>query len=328
MSVIPDTPPALPPSSGYRVGLILFGSFSILIGVGALLMIPTMFLALLAPHQPGQPAFTPQMMIPGVVMYLVLAVIDIWLGIGSILCRRWAHALILLWSFFWLVCGVLSGIIMIFFMGDIEAGTAQSIPNATPQMLAMMRMVMLCTMGVIYVLVPGAFVWFYSSKGARKTCELQDSRERWTDRCPLPLLGLVMIKAAGAVCLPLAFLYAPIFPFFGLYLHGIAAVALLLLVSTTFGFCAWGLYRRHPQFLWISLGTALFLALSYMGTLWNTGLIEMYRQMKMPEQTMKMVERMPMLQNPHVALLGLLYLVPYAGFILYCRRYFRPVDGR
>ncbi len=50
------------------------------------------------PPQVGQ-------MILCVLFYVLLATWFIWMGIGSILTRRWARALLLIFSWFWLICG-------------------------------------------------------------------------------------------------------------------------------------------------------------------------------------------------------------------------------
>ena len=47
-----------------------------------------------------------QTMIPGIVLYFVLAVALVWLGVGSIRARRWAWTLTVVLSWMWLIMGV------------------------------------------------------------------------------------------------------------------------------------------------------------------------------------------------------------------------------
>ena len=47
-----------------------------------------------------------RMMIPGIALYLMLAVAFIWLGVGSIRARRWAWTLTVVLSWMWLIMGV------------------------------------------------------------------------------------------------------------------------------------------------------------------------------------------------------------------------------
>jgi hypothetical protein len=56
-----------------------------------------------------------------------LAVALIWLGIGSIKARRWARALLLIFSWSWLVMGVCMTAVMPFFMAKVMANLP---PNA------------------------------------------------------------------------------------------------------------------------------------------------------------------------------------------------------
>src|SRR5262245_62039640 len=93
---IHDVPPILPPSYRDRsTGLILFGILEILVGVLCLLMAGVMVLGQMTlARSPGAPA-NMQMLMPGMLFYAWIAVAMVWLGIGSIQCRRWARALVL-----------------------------------------------------------------------------------------------------------------------------------------------------------------------------------------------------------------------------------------
>jgi len=47
--------------------------------------------------------FAAPIAIISILFYALLAVLFVWLGIGSIMARRWARALVLVSSWFWLV---------------------------------------------------------------------------------------------------------------------------------------------------------------------------------------------------------------------------------
>ncbi len=84
-----------PPAPAYRNrsgGLVFFGILTILLGCLCGLFIPLMLLGqkMAAAQGHGAEAQPLSMMLPVMVMYGALAVALVWLGIGSILARRWA----------------------------------------------------------------------------------------------------------------------------------------------------------------------------------------------------------------------------------------------
>src|SRR5258708_5911886 len=86
------------PYKDRSVGLTIFGSLTILMGCLAALMILFMMIGMAA-ATPTQNISTPaSTMLPVTFVYGTLAVSLVWLGIGSIMARRWARALLLIWS--------------------------------------------------------------------------------------------------------------------------------------------------------------------------------------------------------------------------------------
>ena len=85
-------------------GLIIFGILTLLLGGLCALFIPLMlFGQTMAAKAPNAPPPNTAMLLPGLAMYGGLAVALIWLGIGSIKARRWARALLLIFSWTWLI---------------------------------------------------------------------------------------------------------------------------------------------------------------------------------------------------------------------------------
>lgn len=101
-------------STGFRDRkgwLIFFGIIEILMGLVCLLMMGVMLLA--ASAATGAAAMPLKSLIGALFMYGLMAAFFIAMGIGSILARRWARAIMLMVSALWLVVGVV-GLIMMF----------------------------------------------------------------------------------------------------------------------------------------------------------------------------------------------------------------------
>ena len=104
---------AAPPFKSRRGGLIFFGIvlvlFGLMAGGMALLMITTLFLP-----KPAGPQVLPAGMLAGsVAMYLGAAAVFFVLGVGSMMPRRWARALIFAISWMWLITGLLSSVAIV-----------------------------------------------------------------------------------------------------------------------------------------------------------------------------------------------------------------------
>ena len=120
----------------------------------------------------------------------------IWLGIGSIKARRWARALLLIFSWSWLIMGIFMTAIMPFVMAKVfanlppDAKTGQ--PAMPPAAITAMVIGMTLFFVVFFVLVPAVWTFFYNSRHVKATCEARDPVTRWTDACPLPVLGFCL----------------------------------------------------------------------------------------------------------------------------------------
>ena len=78
-----------------KVWLIVFGVLEIMFGAGCALMVPFMLFGIvMAAAAPGAkaPPVQVSMIIPAILVYGLLAVWFIWMGIDSVMMRRWARA--------------------------------------------------------------------------------------------------------------------------------------------------------------------------------------------------------------------------------------------
>ena len=126
---------------------------------------------------------------------------------------------------------------------------------------AMMVVVALTFMGLFFVLVPGAMVLLYRSKHVKATCEARDPKTRWTDRCPLPVLGLSTWLFLGGVCMLLMpTFYHGVAAFFGILISGLPGAVFYLVIAALFLYLAWTIYKLdvvNPSSVWAPGGISL-----------------------------------------------------------------------
>jgi hypothetical protein len=217
----PSTPPP-PAFTDRRTGLLVFGIFEILLGVICVLFIGLIVLSqAMLSRNTGTP-LSLQMLAPSIGIYLVFACGFVWIGIGSIQCRRWARALMLILAWCWLTIGLVSvpltAVITPRILGSSTAKGAAALPPGAMIGIIVFQILFL---GVFFVVLPAAFVFFYRSPHVKATCETRDPVRRWTDACPLPVLGVSCLLWLGAAMLlswPIA--YRGMMPFFGVLLTG------------------------------------------------------------------------------------------------------------
>lgn len=274
------TPPVLD-HRDRRIGLILFGILEILIGGICSLMIPLMLFAMaMAGRRPGAPT-APLFPVPMMLIYGLIAAGFIWLGIGSILARRWARAILVCLSGVALCGGLMGCAWAVFWLPRIWALSLSQPgqPALPPAALATVKIVSVVALGVIYVLIPGALFLFYRSRHVRRTCELRDPVERWTDRCPLPVLAFSLVAALCGIW-ALAMLAAiHVFPVFGVIVSGGPAVFLGALFAAFSLYLAWGFYHLSAKAWWLALFAQLAFGASSAISVWRVDFADLYLRM-------------------------------------------------
>ncbi|OHB79899.1 MAG: hypothetical protein A2V98_19445 [Planctomycetes bacterium RBG_16_64_12] len=314
-----------PPSVQFKdrtVGLVVFGVLQILIGAFCALAIPLMLLSLWLGQAGGAAAVNARTMIPVIAQYALAAVIAVWLGIGSILARRWARALTLVLAWIGLICGVLGLLFFFVFMGDMYQQLAQE-QKMPPQAVVVMQVVTGAVLGCIYVFLPGIFILFYRSKHVWATCRFKDPQVRWTDKCPLPVLAVSLLLGFGAcsviLCAPA---YGAVFPWFGVLLEGPAALSLLLVDALLLACLAWGTYKLKK---WAWLGTIALMALwgvSAIVTFSRVSIRVLYEKMSFPEEQFEIIEKSGLLEKMNMPWMMGIFCAAYLAYLLYVGRYF------
>jgi hypothetical protein len=320
-------PPSPPEYRDRRTGLIIFGVLIAALGAIQLLFVPLIVLAQFAAPKGTAVTPTPQMIIPGVIFCAISAACFIWLGIGSMLCRRWARAILLILSWTWLVMGIVGMIYLaILFpqiMSTIDAAQPpgqKPIPQGVKTAIMMMQAIFAF---VMYVLMPGALVLFYRSKHVKATCEARDPVVRWTDRCPLPVLAVSLWAAFGAAALlAFPFCYNGLVPFFGVFLSGITGSAVCVAIALFWGYAARALYRLELAGWWIMLAGTLLFGASGFVTHMRHDLMEVYRLMGYPETQIAQLQQFNVFRGPMLAWSTLAFAIPLLAYLLFIRRFF------
>jgi len=307
-----------------KTGLVVFGILEILLGILCALVVGFLLLATLAAWalegDAGQ-SFDTRMMLPSILPYVMLTVGFIWLGIGSIMARRWARALLLITSWFWLIVGILAIVFIILFSPTMfgQMGEAGEVPG---DMVVVMMGVTIGVLAVFYIMIPGALVLFYRSEHVKATCEHRDPHIRWTDKCPLPVLAVSIWVGISAAGMPTMGIYNWTIPFFGIVLTGMAGALVILLSLCVLVYAAWGMYRLNIQAWRCVVIMIIAWAVSSALTFWQVGIVDYYEKMNLPVEQMEVMRQYGETMMSPMLFLGGLSMVAALVFLFYTKRYF------
>lgn len=327
--------PVLPEASAYRdrrTGMVIFGVLQIILGLLAALMVPLVVLAAFMSRLAPGGAIRPGQLISGVATYAFLAAALIGLGIGSVQTKRWARALTLVTSWYWLITGALVTVLLTAALPVImRSALSQAQQNApagpspaiSTGIMAVFLTLMIVFAAVFLILVPIAFVIFYSRTDVAETFRRRDPIPRWTDRTPLPVLGASVVLAIGALYLLLIGVTTPIFPFFGKYLTGIAGSACFMAMAALDAYLAIALFRLQPSGWWIAVITVPIRLLSMVLTYARADLMQAYSKMGMSDAQLKVLSANPMLRGRVFLWWGLTSMVLLLAYLLWLKRYFK-----
>jgi hypothetical protein len=310
-------PPAPTSFTDRRIGLIIFGVLEILIGCLCALFIPLMLVGMaMGAKATGTPQDTAAI-VPGVVVYGLAAVAFVWLGIGSIMCRRWARALLLIVSWSWLLVGVMMA-------GFMAVSLPRIMEPLQPGPVLVGVIIGFVIMGVIFLVIPVALVCFYQSRNVKATCEAHDPARRWTDACPLPVLAATLWFGVGALSvLPMPLAYKSVMPFFGVLLTGLPATLLFVVWSVGSAWLAWAFYRLKPAAWWVAVVAFALVSISSVITFARVDLMEMYRLMGYSQQQLEQIQKYNFFTGRTMVVWTAFCMVPWIGYLLWIRKFFR-----
>jgi len=333
-------------------GLIIFGAVSILIGAVCALLVPLSLVAVAFSGSAAGAGVDFRSALSASALYTVMAVVFVWLGIGSIRARRWARELLLSISWIWLLTGICTLLICILVVPGVmrQLGAAEALP---PELMLLVVLVTIGVIGLLYVILPGLFVLFYRSPHVAATCRVRHPEPQWIDDCPQKLLTLTVVWVLAAVSHPdpqwiddcpqklltltvvwvlaaVSVLLMPaynfFFPVFGAVLTGGAGAALWALVLAVCVALAVGSCRRAPWAWWSGVVLTLAAALSSILTVLRYDFAEIVALLDLPEDQASMVVAMGMPDGWPMALINALVWGTFIVYLMSLRRFFPPAS--
>jgi hypothetical protein len=307
--------------------LVVFGIVEILLGGLCALMVPA-YLAIVALEGAGPGVGGPASLrtaIPSLSFYLLLAVVFVWLGIGSLLARRWARTLMLMVSWIWLLCGVVVMAAFVLFAPVlIDLLTFDASGSATLTWAAMAIVTGL--LAVLYVVLPGVFVLFYRSPSVQATCEMRDPRTAWTERCPQPVLALSLSHALLAWFLLGMVAYDWAVPVFGVVWSGWRGAAVVLVCVGWCLYLAWGTYKLRVGAWWLAMALAIATTVSAVVTFRRVGEMAWYAAMGLPPEQLALLREILETRSWVTSASLVVFGAAWVAYLLRVARYFRG-DG-
>lgn len=324
-------PVPAPPHADRSTGLVVFGVGQIILGLLTALMIPLVALgAVMSRLGPGG-SMRPGQLLSATATYGFLAAVLVTLGIGSVQYRRWARALTLITSWYWLLMGALITVLLTAVLPVAMRAALQAQQNtagAPSAEISTGAMAVIVTLIIVFmafflVVVPIAYVVFYSREDVAATCRDRDPVERWTDRAPLPVLGASVVFFVGGLYFLVGGVTSPVFPFFGRYLTGFPGVACFLVVAALDGYLAVATFRLRLTAWWIAVITLPLRLLSMILTYLKADVMEAFGRMGRSDAELRMLEASPLLRGHVVLWWSLVSVVAFFGYVLWLKRYFK-----
>jgi uncharacterized membrane protein len=334
MNETPEADPAatcpLPvPYKDRSTGLIVFGILTI--GLGCLAGLFVLLLLVQSAGIAHQEAAPVQTLLPAMAVYGGLAAALVWLGIGSIMARRWARALLLIFSWSWLIVGLITLLCMAFFVPTIMAGMHSAGVNGQPALpaaaMGAVMFGMFLMFGVFFVVLPAIWVVFYNSRHVKATCATRDPVVRWTDACPLPVLAVCLwtiVSAPTMLLMPMA--GHSVMPFFGVFLTGFSAAMFCLAIVAVWCYAAWLLYKLEQRGWWLLLAGWCLVMISSILTFARHDVLEMYRLMQYPDTVIQQMQKSGFLAGNQMVWMMLLFMAPFLGYLLFIKKFLRQRD--
>jgi len=302
-------------------GLVAFGIIEIILGaLFAIMFISSTLITLFMPFQQDtSSAMNSNVMIVGLVFYVFLSALFIWLGIGSIKAKRWARTLWLIISWIGLIGGTIGLVWTAIVMLNMGTISNTEVPKLVTTIITC---VSLGFMFIFYVVIPASLIFFYSSKHTKATCEHRDPNIRWTDRCPAPILALSLMCWYGAVTIFFVAFTGWAVPFFGQILSGTSGAIVVIISSAILVYIAWTSYRLKIVAWWTTLIMILFWGISNIITFSKVDLMEFYEKMNYTGQQLETMQQLNLPEKPLMVVMCISWMIISIAFLIFIKKYF------
>jgi hypothetical protein len=256
----------------------------------------------------------------------IVAITLLCLGIGSIMARKWARALMLIFSWLWLVVG---GFFVLFFSIFLPiALSLRAVPGYRHPVddlrpgIVLGFVIIILFVAFFFAALPIIWIRVYGSPDVIATCAARNPRPGWTDDCPLPVLGLSLYLCfSGLMEFVVAFLGHQVVPFFGIYLTGMAAITWYLAAVALHFVTAFFLYFLNRFGWWLCIALLFLTYLSSIITFLVNDPMTIYRLMHFSQASIAHI------QASGTYRLRWVYLFlsfPILGYLLWIKHYFAP----
>ncbi len=307
----------------------IFGILTVVLGCLAGLMVIMLLVQTVVMAPQTHMSFVT--ILPAISIYVVVSAALIWLGIGSILARRWARALLLIFSWTWMVMGIFAVIGMAFVMPHVMKNLAVNAKGSQPAMpdaaIYAVVAVMLIFLSVFFIILPAIWVFFYGSRHVKATCEARDGVRRWTDSCPLPVLAMSLWLLFGVpMFVIMAVTEQSVLPFFGTLIGGIPGALLCLALAALWSYAAWLIYQLKPEGWWLILIASILIMISSCITFARHDAIEIYQLMNLPQAQIDQIQNSGLAED--IKWFASFGAVPFLVYLLFIKKYFRAPTVR
>jgi hypothetical protein len=311
---------------------VIFGIVQIILGLLAALMVPLIALAALMSRLAPTGAMPPGNFVSGVATYALIAAVFLALGIGSVQTTRWARALTLVTSWYWLIVGTLITVVMTAVlpvamrraMAQVQQNSANApSPDITTGVMAVIITLMIVFFTFFLVLLPIAFIVFYRRNDVVLTCRHRDPVERWTDRTPLPVLGASLAFFVGSLYTLLLAVTSPMLPLFGHYLTGIPAAGCLVLLAGLDLYLAIALFRLQLSGWWIAIIAAPLRMSATAFSYSRAGLMQAYAKLGWSDAQLQVLNSNPIFHSRIILGMGVIMMIGFFAYLLWLKRYFK-----
>ncbi|MFA6175779.1 MAG: hypothetical protein WC765_04270 [Phycisphaerae bacterium] len=312
-----------------KVRLVVFGILQIILGIIIMLIaaLTTFSVIMMAARKNAGADVNVRAMIPGLLVYIPAAVWFIWMGIGSIRTRRWARALILVSSWLWLICGTLGFVFLLRFLPNMYDRMAENGQMPKAAVMAV-KCVMMTFMAVLYVIIPGLLVLCYNGRNVKATCEYRDSKVRWTDKCPLPVLAISLVTVGWAISMLWMAIYNWTIPFFGSILSGISGAIVILALILLLVYTAYGTYKLNIKAWWCALLVIIGWSLSTIITFSCVNMQTYYDKMGFTGKQLESMKQFGDIFGPNMNSFMGFWAVVVVVYLVCIRKYFKSASQK